>query len=286
MLRKSCAQWFVRRRQRPRRNKKKRKLSHHISAASDLSLDPQGMPTTLSALCEDDDDEDNNEVADDAANHRIDDECCDEGEHGGGEEEEREVDEENDLSDLSDQGAERDPHEDSSDASGPIQLAALNAAENVLPAGRGALNKVVLKRPARSRCPVAQSKGLGAIKMIRATMKAYSLRYGPSTTKWPLVVEALGEGHAQAIESLFEWAQTHKCSKQILVNRRNEMMRAIAKKKPAAAAAGSSLDTDDLPDDQILDNALMSLGMLDDDSLDDSAASACSESPPTWWEEL
>ena len=125
--------------------------------------------------------------------------------------------------------------------------------------------------------------------MIRATKKPYILHDDPRSTKWPLVVEAVGEGHAHAIETPFGWALTHKCSKDILVNKRNEMMRCV-KRKPAARARAISYDAGDdagdVRDYQIRDEELLYLAMLDIDSSASSAASACSQSPPTWWEEL
>ncbi len=104
-----------------------------------------------------------------------------------------------------------------------IREQAVVASLNVLPAQRGALKKLVIKRPARNIAPKANTKSFGMVKILCCTHKSYLCMEDKASGKWPLVVECSRGGHAKIISQIFEFMKTNKTTRDKVIAMRDRL---------------------------------------------------------------
>ena len=90
----------------------------------------------------------------------------------------------------------------------PISQAAVASTVKVLPCGKNALKKLVMKRPAgatsqKATCETAKTKALGDLKKHVCSSKSYITQHSKATNKYHLPVETTHEQHVEVIAQLW-----------------------------------------------------------------------------------
>ena len=178
-------------------------------------------------------------------------------------------------------------------AAGPdeVEKQAAQASLHPVPPGRGALNKLVQKKPAGSQtsCPTCQTPSFDLCKLIVAGKQSYITRFDPGTGKWPLLVCCGWENHRDVMERLWtivctkpnltkEWVLSKKASMNTF--KKAAKAPSAAPTAGAAASAGSSMM-------EWMDNAYADFdGQEDDPSQRTRGDSEDDATLPAWWEAL
>lgn len=173
--------------------------------------------------------------------------------------------------------------------------------EAALPASRGALKKMVMKKPA-GKAPTTQCS-MGLIKLILARDQTYIVRWNPDSNKWPLVVGVNWHNHTDIGWKLWTLAQKKGMTKERLQKLKANMKTPDMKclRRPSKRQKIGEPNNDDAPleiDEQALAQQALAIPQDGDDDDDQDMNSLADDDDetakyddddvetPAWWNEL
>lgn len=178
-------------------------------------------------------------------------------------------------------------------AAGPdeVEKQAAEASLHPLPSGRGALKKMVAKKPAgkQTSCPTCKTPSFDVCKVIFADKQSYITRFDPATGKWPLLVSCGWENHKDVIERLWTIVCTKpKLTKESLLSKKATMktFKKPAKAPSAAPTAGTAASAGSSMLEWMEHEYSAFDGEHDDPSQRTCGGSDDEDNLPAWWDEL
>ena len=169
-----------------------------------------------------------------------------------------------------------------------IVLQAHEASEQALPPGRGALKKMILKKPSgHGAAPTCVTPSFGLCKLVLATQQSYILAHHAGDNKWGLLVACAWSNHKDVMQKL--WSEV--CKKKNLTKGGVVAMKFAMKtfKKPAAMTSSSSSASSMLAwmDQEFsLQASTVDQEDLGKDDPSQQTEEEDSFPAPPWWEEL